>query len=274
MLKIVPLFLYYFKNYYRSRAFYMMLAIDLLVSSLLVYFSFTYLSSIDKYLSRIVANPPPELIRRVFDYVWNFALEYLPVLSAVFFGSPAISSEIENRTAYQIFPLPVGRFQLFAGKFLAAYVVSVLISGIFLLFQWITFLFVFHILQPDLFYLSILLLLVFIFSILSVTFMSSAIFNKNLNAYITVLVIYFLIFPSASYVINIFYGYTPYYLLTVAAAILQQVYFNFSVFSFSGGFSINPAPVQLILRSLWVMILYGVISFTTALILFERKEAI
>lgn len=272
MLKILQVFLYYFRNYYRSRSFYLMLVITLLISSLLMYFSFLYSDSIGRLVSPITSNPPENLIRRLFDYIWNFALEYLPVLAAVFFGSPAISSEIENRTAFQIFPLPIGRYSLFAGKFLAAMAASLIISGIFLAFEWTSYLLVFSAFQPVQFYYTIGLLIIFLFAILSITFLSSAIFNRNLYAYITVFVIYFLIFPSTSYVMNIFYGYSPSWLLTDAANVLQSIYVNLSILNIFNGISINPATTKQILYSTMIMLSYGIISIMIAVLLFDRKE--
>ncbi len=272
MSKITQVFLYYFRNYYRSKSFYLMLAIVLLISSLLMYFSFKYSGSIDRLVRPILSNPPEGLIRRLFDYIWNFAIEYLPVLAAVFFGSPAISSEIEERTAFQIFPLPIGRYSLFAGKFLAALAVSFIISGIFLAFEWVAFAMIFSVLQPVQFYYSVGILAVFLFSVLSITFLSSAIFNRNLYAYITVFVTYFLVFPSASYVINIFYGYSPTFLLNVSAEILQRIYVNLSILNILTGASINPAPVSQIYHSMLIMLSYGVMALVIALMLFERKE--
>lgn len=272
MSKIPQVFQYYFRNYYRSRSFYLMLAIVLLISSLLMYFSFRYSGSIDRLVRPILPNPPEELIRRLFDYIWNFAIEYLPVLAAVFFGSPAISSEIEERTAFQIFPLPIGRYSLFAGKFLAALAVSFIISGIFLMFEWVAFILIFSVMQPLEFYYSVGILFVFLFSVLSITFLSSAIFNRNLYAYITVFVIYFLVFPSASYVINIFYGYSPSFLLNVAAEILQRIYVNLSILNILTGASINPAPMSQVYYSILIMLSYGFLSLMIAMLLFERKE--
>ncbi len=272
MSKTIQVFQYYFRNYYRSKSFYLMLSIDLLISSLLVYFSLMYSGSIDRLVEPIIANPPVELLRRLFDYIWNFALMYLPVLAAVFFGSPAISSEIEERTAFHIFPLPIGRYSLFVGKFLAAMAVSMIISLIFLAFEWTTFFLVFSVFQPVQFYYSLLIVVVFLFSILSITFLSSAIFNRNLYAYITVFVTYFLVFPSTSYVVSIFYGYSPSYLLNVAAEILQKIYVNLSIFSLLQGSSINPAPMKDIIYSIMIMLSYGFMSLVIALLLFERKE--
>lgn len=272
MSKIIQVFLYYFKNYYRSKSFYLMLAIVLLISSLLMYFSMRYSGSMDRLIQPIIANPPQDLLRRLFDYIWNFAIEYLPVLAAVFFGSPAISSEIEERTAFHIFPLPIGRYSLFAGKFMAAMAVTMIISIIFLGFEWVAFYIVFSVFQPIQFYYSIGILVIFLFAILSITFLSSAVFNRNLYAYITVFVIYFLVFPSTSYVINIFYGYSPSFFLNVSAEILQKIYVNFSIFDILSGASINPAPLNQIYYSLMVMLSYGFVSLFISLLLFERKE--
>ena len=63
-------------------------------------------------------------MKSAFNYIWEFVLQLLPVFAAVFFGSPALSSEIESRTAFNVFPLPVSRFVLHLGKFFAALTVE------------------------------------------------------------------------------------------------------------------------------------------------------
>lgn len=272
MQKTLQVTKYFFRNYYRSRSFYLMLVIDVLICILFIYFSFRYTSKIGVFVGRFIKNPPESILENVFDYIWNFALLYLPVLAAVFFGSPAISSEIEDRTAYHIFPLPISRYSLFAGKFIAAFLVSLVVIFIFLGVEWAVFPFIFHTYQVTAFYSTIYLVVIFLFSILSITFLSSSIFNRNLHAYITVFVAYFLILNAASYIIQILYGYTPSYLLSVAADILQTIYINIPIFGVSSSISIAPASSSTILHSIFIMLAYAFVSLAVAIILFERKE--
>lgn len=265
---------YYFRNYYRSRSFYLMLIISLLVSLLLTYFSLKYVNRLDlivpaKLLSVLGNSGKAE----IFGYLWAFVLLDLPVFASVFFGSTAISSEIESRTAFHIFPLPIGRVTLLISKYLAAVSVTIITVMVYVLFQAAVFEYLFPgpIIFP--FYQSIGLLIIFIFSITAFTFLISSIFNKNTYAYITVFLIYFLVFNAYEIIVEFLYKVTPFYLLNVAADAMEKVYLNISTNPFSGAAStFAPASVATIYTAVGVMVVYAIVSFAAALIIFDRKE--
>lgn len=266
-------FSHYFRNYYRSKSFYLMLILIFLVSALMTYFSFRYSSNVPVFLGGSQYDSlPVQTKMRIFSWIWEFVLAYVPVFASVFFGSPAISSEIESKTAFHIFSLPIGRYTLIFGKFLAAMAATVIIVAIYMGFQVLNIAIIFSSLPPIQFYYSFALIVVFITSILSFTFMISSIFNKNLYAYITVFVIYFLVFNALDIVILVLYNYTPTFLLSNAAQIIYRVYVNISTSSFSVGGSLSGAGLNDILLSILIMLLYTVVSLVAAVIMFERKE--
>ena len=121
---------YYLKNYYRSKSFYLIFILIVVSSVLMVYLSFHYLPKIDALLSS-QGPAPAELKEKVVLYLWSYVMSDLPVFAAVFFSSPAISSEIENRTAFHIFALPVDRSILLIGKYLAAASAAMISMAIF-----------------------------------------------------------------------------------------------------------------------------------------------
>ena len=275
MRKIGIVSLFYFRNYYRSKSFYLMLFLVILVVSLLTYLSvkyFSYTSSFPNFLRFSSNGLNTGLLRNEFSFVWEFAGTYLPVFSSVFFGSPAISTEIESKTAFQTFTYPIPRSVLFTGKFLAAFLVTSIIISIFYLGQLFNFTYLYHIIPPGSFGLSYLLMILFALAMLGLTFLLSVIFNKNLYAYISVFIIYFLVFGTASLVISFLYSTTPFYLLSVSAAIVYEVYINFNPFNFTVLPSISPASFSQITLYVSVMVVYAFVSFMSAIFLFESKE--
>lgn len=251
-----------------------MLVISLLVSALLTYFSLKYVNKLDLIV-------PPKLLAalgntgkaEIFGYFWAFVLLDLPVFASVFFGSTAISSEIENKTAFHIFPLPIGRVTLLTAKYVAAVAVTLITVAIYLIFQAAVFEYLFP--GPLIlgYYQSIGLLVIFVFSITAFTFLISSIFNRNTYAYITVFLIYFLVFNAYEIIVEFLYKVTPYYLLNVAADAMEKVYLNISTNPFSTASStFAPATVGTIYTSIGVMVVYAIVSFTAALIIFDRKE--
>src|SRR5579875_1129189 len=149
---------HYFRNYYRSRSFFLILAVVVLVSSLLSYFSFHYIGDIGRIFPSLAGKLSPNVEENLLSYLWALVLIDLPVFSAVFFGSPAISGEIENRTAYHIFTLPIRRVSLLLAKYLAASMATLLAMIIYLAFQFASLWILFHGVLPGAFSLSIGLL--------------------------------------------------------------------------------------------------------------------
>lgn len=264
---------YYFKNYYRSRSFYLMLLLDLLVSGIMVYLSFRYLNKLPDFIPQIKGKPIPTSLKEdLFLYIWAFVLSDLPVFAAVFFGSPAISSEIENRTAFQIFPLPIGRSVLLMAKYLASVSATIVIAAIYVAAEVVVYYIVFPGQLPATFLESIGLLAVFIFTISAFTFLVSSIFKKNLYAYITVFLIYFIIFSAMNIVFDLIYRYNAFFLLDNAASIVERVFINVSTSTFAVNNSISGASFSSIMVALLVMFLYLVVSLVIALLIFENKE--
>ena len=267
-------FSHYFRNYYRSRSFYLMLFIVVLVVSLLTYLSFKYFAynaDLPNFLrTGIVISG--SLKRSEFLFIWEFAGNYLPVFAGVFFGSPAISSEIESRTAFHTFTLPVPRFVLYSGKFLAAFSVSAIIMSFFYAGQLINYVLLYSRLPGVEFLQSYGAMLFFALAIIAITFLVSTVFNKNTYAYISVFILYFLILSTASLVITFLYGVTPYYLLNVASSIDYEVYINFNPFDFSSLPSLSPAPLSQISTYVMVMVIYAVSTFLAGAYVFENKE--
>lgn len=264
---------YYFRNYYRSRSFYLMIVISMLVSSLMAFFTIKYVNELPGLFPGVDLTSIGETTKEsIFGLVWSYVLLDLPVFASVFFGSTAVSSEIENKTAYHIFTLPIGRMNLLLSKYLAAVMVTFLTISIFLLVEAATFMYVFPIPLVYSYFNALWLLVVFIFAMTAFTFMISSIFNKNTYAYITVFLIYFLIFNAYQIISEFLYKVTPFYLLDVAAGIVYKAYMNVTISPFNFKFSMSPAGTPEILQSLFIMSIYAIISLAVAVLLFERKE--
>jgi len=264
----------YFRNYYRSRSFYLMFVISLLISSLMTYFSLKYIGNLHiSFAGNSFNSLPSSLKESAVLYLWAFVLSYLPVFSAVFFGSPAVSSEIENKTAYHIFPLPIRRSTLLIGKFTAAVIVSYIIVSIYIVFEILSYVILFGAFPGIVFLYSYLLLLLFIISITAFTFLISSIFNKNMYAYITVFLLYYLIFNALYIILDFLYNYNAFFLLSDAASIIERVFINLNTtVPGSTSISLNGAGTGPTEIAALVMILYTVVSIAGSLILFDRKE--
>ncbi len=262
---------YYLKNYYRSRSFYLIFILIVIASFLMAYLSIHYLPKIDTLFSSQV-SVPPLLKEKVVLYLWAYVMTDLPVFAAVFFSSPAISSEIENKTAFHVFALPIDRSVLLIGKYLAAVSAALISMAVFLVSEVGTAEYLFRTIPVGPILASIGMLVVFVCSMSAFTFLISSLFNKNLYSYITTFIIYFIVFDAANLILLLLYNYNAFFLLSNAASIIGKVFLNVSPSLFGGQLSISGAPLSAILLSLVVMFGYIIASLTAALIIFERKE--
>ncbi len=262
---------YYLKNYYRSRSFYLIFILVVIVSALIVYLSIHYLPRIDS-LFPTQRSIPEQLKERIVLYLWAYVMSDIPVFAAVFFASPAISSEIENKTAFHIFSLPIDRSILLLGKFTAAVTASVISVSVYIAAETLTLLYLFGGIQPIPFLASLAMLILFIAAVTAFTFLISSLFSKNLYSYITTFILYFIVFDSVNLILQLLYNYNAFFLLDNAASIIERIFINTTPSVFGSQLSINGAPFGSILESLLVMLGYIFLSLVVSLLIFERKE--
>lgn len=251
-----------------------MLILVVIISVMMAYLTMKFHDAIPAFIGGdVYSSLSPALKTRIFNYLWAFGLSNFPVFASVFFGSPSISSEVESNTAFHVFPLPISRYTLLIGKYLAALSVTVILVSYYMGVQFIVMRFVFDagpILQ---FYYSYILAVLFVTSIMAFTFMISSLFTKNLYAYITVFVIYFLIFNSLGLMFQLLYNVEIPFLLSSAAGMVGRVYIDIDPGTLLGGGSLSPASFPEIMVSVLVMVLYTAISLAVAVVMFERMEA-
>ena len=107
-------------DYLRGRRFFIMLIITALISVLLTVLVGYY-------------RPDTFLISNLafYDSWWGTSVTFVVVLSAIFFGGDAISGEFQNKTGYFGVPNPIRRSSIYIGKWLAAFIASAVMLGIF-----------------------------------------------------------------------------------------------------------------------------------------------
>lgn len=113
---------YTFLDYIRSRRFAILLVLMLIISVLL--------TSIFAYY-----RPPTAMASPLSFYStwWGMSASFVVILSGIFFGGDAISSEFQNKTGYFVLPNPIRRSSVYAGKFIAALIASSMLLALFTL---------------------------------------------------------------------------------------------------------------------------------------------
>src|SRR3989442_290922 len=111
-------------NYFRSRRFFILLAIGLVISGI-----FTGLVA---YLgvSKVAPCPPSTCASPVlafYSFWWGSSITFVIVLSGIFFGGDAISGEFQNKTGYFLVGNPLRRSSIYIGKWLGALTASLIV---------------------------------------------------------------------------------------------------------------------------------------------------
>ena len=109
-----------FLNYLRSTRFYILLAIVgtigiAIMAVMYVYRPSTYVSSPMSF----------------YSVWWGTVVGLCVILTGIFFGADAISTEFQNRTGYYLLPNPVRRSSIFIGKWVASFLASAIVIAVY-----------------------------------------------------------------------------------------------------------------------------------------------
>ncbi len=210
-------------------------------------------------------------------------LNILSILSATFFGADAIVSEFESKTGYFLFPNPIRKAAIFAGKFIASALVSV---GTIALYYAIAIASV-RIIDgsvPTNTGLSFAYALVYLFAILAVSYLFSAIMRSSVYSLILTFFTFFLILPIVD-AVGAVAKFKPYFSITFASGIATYIfdipYPTDQVFTTTTGPQAAGGAAQTISLtqyypdvrlSLIVMGVYFIVAFILSVALMRRRQ--
>ena len=273
---LVTIYLYFLKNYSRSRSLAFMIGLMILVSSMATFFSIFMEDAFSSYLSYnggIITQLPITLRISLFNYSWEYILVNILPIAAALFASPSIAMEYENRTIFQLFSLPVEKGLVLAGKLLSAFTVTFLVTSIFPAVQVIVSVAKFHSLPAEQFYISYILLALLTFSVVSFCFMISSTMVNSSYSIIAFLMIYFVGLNLLSAIFGAAAVVSPLLLLNNAGGIVDRVYVNINPTIFLSGGTLSPAGLSQIMYCSGVMFVYAVASLTVAYLVFTGNRA-
>ncbi len=148
-------------------------------------------------------------------------LGIMSILTATFFGADAIVSEFESKTGYFLFPNPIRKAAIFAGKFIASAIVS---AGVIALYYAIIIASV-QVIDgsiPANMGLSFAYALVYLFAILAVSYLFSAIMRSSVYSLILTFFTLFLILPIVDSVGTVA-KFKPWFSITFARLIAVYI---------------------------------------------------
>jgi ABC-2 type transport system permease protein len=227
------------------------------------------------------SKDPTEFITNMLQF-----LGVLSILSATFFGADAVVSEFESKTGYFLFPNPIRKTTIFLGKFIASALVSVGAIALYYLIA-VASVRVIDGSVPANTGLSFAYSLVYLFAILAVAYLFSAVMRSSVYSLMLTFFTFFLILPIVSAVGEVA-KFKPWFSVTFASGIATNIfktpYPTDTVTTTTGGGGVGASSAAVgqtistaqyyptVTLSLAVMAAYFIVAFLLAIVLARRRE--
>jgi ABC-2 type transport system permease protein len=258
---------YTFLDYFRSRRFFILLTITLLIGALLTILVGYY-------------RPEGFLTSDLSFYSswWGITATYVIVLSGIFFGGDAISGEFQNKTGYFGIPNPIRRSSIYIGKWLAALIASTAILGVFTVITVSNGIYYFGSNVPYQFGLSVLFAWFYLVAVLGFTFFFSSLFKSSSMSILVTAILFLFAFTLIETLVANLVQIEPWFILTYGGQIIGNIltvpyppHTSLGRFSPESKRTFTMYNVT-VPEGLAIIGLYFIITAILGLVLFERKE--
>ena len=252
-------------NYFRSRRFFILLVIDLVISALITglvgFFGIGFFGVTTTL--------------QFYSFWWGQLITFVTILAGIFFGGDAISGEFQNKTGYFLVARPLRRSSIYIGKWLGAFIASLITFALFAVIAIGNGIYYFGANIPYQFAESILFSILYLMAVLGLTFMFSSIFKSSAMSITVTAILFLFVFSLLELILNNLIGIEPWFIVTYGAGIITNVLMdtyptNQGVRGIGGRertlFAVS------IPAGLAILIGYFVVTAVLGLIIFERRE--
>jgi len=268
MLQSLKIAKYEMLNYMRSRRFLVLLVVDIVIGAI---------------LTGIVAYYRPQaFLANVLGFYalwWGSVASFMVILSCIFFGGDSISGEFQNKTGYFIMANPVRRSSVYVGKFIAAFISSLIVILLFFAITFANGVYYFGMNVPLQLSESLLFTLLYLLSVLGFTFFFSSLFRSSVTSVILTAILFLFVFTTIQTFVADFMGIEPWFLITYGAGIITDIFtvpypahLSRTVERFGRHVTVLTSFVPSVAEGLAIMVAYFVVSSLLGLFLFERSE--
>ncbi len=250
-------------NYFRSRRFFVLLIIGLIISALLTGLVGYYRPA--SFLSSSLG---------FYSSWWAGSITFVIILSGIFYGGDAISGEFQNKTGYFLVANPLRRSSIYIGKWLGAFVASLIMLAIFAAITVGNGIYYFGLNVPYQLWESLLFALLYLIAVLGFTFFFSSLFKSTSMSILVTAILFLFAFNLIQTLVEGLVKVEPWFLITYGAQIITNVLTNpyptTATSGFGGGaFTSYAATIP---EGIAILLTYFVVTALLGLLLFERKE--
>ena len=258
-------------NYFRSRRFFILLAIGLVISGLLTGLTGYY------GVGNIAPCVAPDCITpslAFYAFWWGGSITFVIVLSGIFFGGDAISGEFQNKTGYFLVGNPLRRSSIYIGKWLGALIASMIILAIYAAITVGNGLYYFGSI-PYQFGESLGFSVLYLVAVLGFTFFFSSLLKTSAMSILMTAILFLFAFSLIQLIVAGLVQIEPWFIITYGSGIIGNVLSDTypttqSIRGPAGRERFTYAAT--VPEGIAILLGYFVVTAMLGLILFERKE--
>ena len=250
-------------NYFRARRFYVLLIIGMIISALLTALVGYYRPS--SFLSDDLS---------FYSSWWGMSITFVIILSGIFYGGDAISGEFQNKTGYFLVANPLRRSSIYIGKWIAAFIASVITLGVFTAIAIGNGVYYFGLNIPYQLWESLLFGLLYLIAVLGFTFFFSSLFKSSSMSILVTVILFLFGFTLIEELVRGLVKIEPWFVITYGSEIISNVFTVPYPTTTRMGFGPNAitAYAVTIPEGITILLAYFAVTAVLGLLLFERKE--
>ena len=250
-------------NYFRSRRFFVLLIIGVIISALLTVLVGYYRPA--DFMSSSLK----------FYYNWfNGSITFVIILSGIFYGGDAISGEFQNKTGYFLVANPLRRSAIYIGKWLGALTASVIMLAVFTAIAIGNGVYYFGLSIPYQLWVSVLFGLLYLIAVLGFTFFFSSLFKSSSISILVTAILFLFAFMLIQTLVEGLVKIEPWFLITYGAQIITNTLIDPYPTTSTQGFGPNvfTSYATTIPEGIAILSAYFLITAVLSLLIFERRE--
>jgi len=253
-------------NYFRSRRFFVLLIIGLIISGLLTalvgyYRPSSFLASPLSFYSSWWAGPMG-------------SITFVIVLSGIFYGGDAISGEFQNKTGYFLVANPLRRSSIYIGKWLGALIASIIMLGVFAAITIGNGIYYFGLNIPNQLWESLLFAVLYLIAVLGFTFFFSSLFKSTSMSILVTAILFLFAFSLIQTLVERLVKIEAWFMITYGAQIITNILTDPYPTTTTQGFGRDAftSYAATIPEGVAILLAYFVVTAVLGLLLFERRE--
>jgi len=261
-------------NYFRSRRFFILLAIGLIISGIFTGLVAYYgVGNVAPCLPSTCSTPALAF----YSFWWGNSITFVIVLSGIFFGGDAISGEFQNKTGYFLVANPLRRSSIYIGKWLGALIASVIVLAIYAGITVGNGLFYFGANVPFQFVESLSFSILYLIAVLGFTFFFSSLFKSSSMSILVTAILFLFAFSLIQLIVANLVQIEPWFIITYGSGIIGNVLMDTypttqPIRGPGPGGRDGTTYAVTIPEGIMILLVYFIATAILGLVLFERKE--